>query len=193
VVPDCLDCYEPLSTCVHRSRYLQVEGFVADKGIRIVDASRIAPESAWLGSEVLLHANPIEIRVWSTASRIYGWSMLTSALIHEFGHCELYRIENAYERSIENERKANQYGYRFDAGRSHTSFLLGGSQVRPQVLRGGGELDRSAIPGRIATTPWPLRWQVTTLSFICRHVLFFKNASPLRALMSKFGIGHPPI
>ena len=33
--------------------------------------------------------------------------MVTSVLIHEFGHCKLYEIERALPANIETERKAN--------------------------------------------------------------------------------------
>jgi hypothetical protein len=37
---------------------------------------------------------------------------VTSALIHEFGHCKLYEAEGICDGSIEAERKANECGER---------------------------------------------------------------------------------
>ena len=53
--------------------------------------------------------DPPSVTIWKTAYQLYGWDMVTSSLIHEFGHCKLYESERVFE-GIEAERKANDTG-----------------------------------------------------------------------------------
>ena len=78
-------------------------------------ALRYAPDGAKDDSFKVgrVHCDPPAIVIWPTAFEIYGWEMVTSVLIHEFGHCKLYEAERICEGTIEAERKANEYGRRY--------------------------------------------------------------------------------
>lgn len=49
------------------------------------------------------------IRIWPLAHQMYGWDMMASVLVHEFGHLKLYHAEHIYK-GLEAEDKANRYG-----------------------------------------------------------------------------------
>jgi hypothetical protein len=51
------------------------------------------------------------IWMWRSACRVYGWAMLTSVLIHEYGHHLLFDVEGNLPDDIEREKKANNYGF----------------------------------------------------------------------------------
>jgi hypothetical protein len=50
------------------------------------------------------------IWMWRSACRVYGWAMLTSVVIHEYGHHLLYDAKDD-SKGLEAERKANEYGF----------------------------------------------------------------------------------
>ena len=97
-----------LETCIHKDGYLRVEAYVRSKGVPVGYARDGAAAKLWKVAEGCM--KPASIWIWQTAYEIYGWDMVTSALIHEFGHCKLYESEGIWEGSIEVERKANEYG-----------------------------------------------------------------------------------
>ena len=105
----CCRALDAPETCVHKERYLQVEEYVKRQGIPVIYP--YSPEGAndrsWLVGTVCV--SPPSIGIWQTAYEIYGWDMVTSTLIHEFGHCKLFEAERILE-GIEAERKANEYG-----------------------------------------------------------------------------------
>jgi predicted SprT family Zn-dependent metalloprotease len=85
---------------------LQVVAYIESQGIQVGYArdekSRRAGQA---------YPGRWSIDMWPTAYEIYGWDMMTSVLIHEFGHHKLYDAERIFE-GIEAERKADEYGYR---------------------------------------------------------------------------------
>jgi hypothetical protein len=103
----CCQALETTETCTHKNRYLQVEEYVRSQGVAVGYAPDGAAGESWRVATAWL--NPPSIAIWKTAYQIYGWDMVTSSLIHEFGHCKLYESERIFE-GIEAERKANEYG-----------------------------------------------------------------------------------
>jgi hypothetical protein len=114
-LPGCAECLELGSTCIHRKRYRQAETFIKSNGVNVVDISAREPRLAWKGSYlnyipgVLQSPDTYEIRICYSACQKYGWDMLTSVLIHEFGHAEAQKAGVKCE-GEEAERKANELG-----------------------------------------------------------------------------------
>ena len=96
-------------TCEHKTRYLEVEAYVKDQGVPVAYAPAGASDDSWRVGRS--SPNPPCIVIWPTAFEIYGWEIVTSVLIHEYGHCKLYEAEGIWE-GIEAERNANDYGSR---------------------------------------------------------------------------------
>lgn len=105
--PCCMALDAP-ETCVHKALYLRVEEYVRSQGVTVGYAPDGASGDAWKVSTVWVDHH--SIAVWKTAYEIYGWDMVTSTLIHEFGHCKLYDAEGICDGSVVAERKANEYG-----------------------------------------------------------------------------------
>jgi hypothetical protein len=107
-IPECAACTDISSTCSHRQQYQAVEQYIKELNlaIDIVDVSGQCPEKDWLAGKTPDYKI---IWIWHIACRIYGWAMLTSVLLHEFGHLLLFDAEHISE-GEEAERKANEYG-----------------------------------------------------------------------------------
>ena len=103
----CCRGLENPETCGHKIRYLEAEAYVRSQGVRVAYAPEVAKNHSWRVG--LSNPNPPGIVIWPTAFEIYGWEIVTSVLIHEYGHCKLYEAEGIWE-GIEAERKANDYG-----------------------------------------------------------------------------------
>jgi hypothetical protein len=112
-LPDCPTCTHMNSSCIHRGQYDLLEAHIKTNHpeIEIVDLSSLHPELAfdrsWLGGETNLETKTISI--WKTGVLLHGWAMLSSVLIHEFGHIKLYEAERLHL-GLEAEVKANYYG-----------------------------------------------------------------------------------
>ncbi len=69
---------------------------------------------AWKPADAFTHDDMRYIRISSIGYRQYGWDVMTSVLIHEFGHCDLFADGIAEgpcrEANIEIEKAANQRG-----------------------------------------------------------------------------------
>jgi hypothetical protein len=104
------------STCIHRKRYVEAEKFIKSKVVDVTDISAREPKLAWKGGYlnyvpgVLQTPKTYEIRICYSSCQKYGWDMLTSVLIHEFGHAEMLKAGGKCE-GEEAERKANELGY----------------------------------------------------------------------------------
>jgi len=98
--------------CVHRQRYLATLEYVISKGIVVEQPDR--DDFAWKPADSFLHENTRYIRISSVGYKHYGWDVMTSVLIHEFGHCALFAEgigEGAsWEKDLEIEKMANQRG-----------------------------------------------------------------------------------
>jgi hypothetical protein len=88
-------------------RYLEAEAYIKSRGVHI---AYVHHPDAWRAGRSSVYKGVSEIVIWADAYRIYGWDIMTSVLIHEFGHCELHRVEGLDGGDIEAERKANEYG-----------------------------------------------------------------------------------
>jgi hypothetical protein len=101
-LPDCPACFDlAADACPHRQAFKKVEKYIKEKGadqqVTVVDGCKYEPEPDgwWKGGYlnivpgVLGSQDRYEIRVYSTSCRHWGWDMLTSILIHEFGHALL--------------------------------------------------------------------------------------------------------
>jgi hypothetical protein len=110
-IPDCPTCTKMNSSCIHRAQYNLLEEHIRNSGIEIIDCSEKHPErcadSSWKGGETDLATKTISI--WKGGARVFGWAMLSSVLIHEFGHIKLYEAERLHL-GLEAEVKANYYG-----------------------------------------------------------------------------------
>jgi hypothetical protein len=82
--------------------------WINEQGILIEDVIDEPPEKFWKGGKCDLPLGPI--RLWPRAFELYGWDVMTSVLIHEFGHIKLWAAEQIYKNE-EGERKANRYGF----------------------------------------------------------------------------------
>ena len=109
--PEC--CLEPLDAsdpCPHRQRFLHAKEYIISTAIRISFCDY--HWWAWRGARTLGHDRRIEIS--SVAYEIYGWDVMTSKLIHEFGHCDLFNDGigegSSSEEKLDIEKKANQRG-----------------------------------------------------------------------------------
>ena len=111
IIPDCPTCTKINSSCIHRAQYDLLEKHMRNSGIQIIDLSAKHPErcaeSSWKGGEADLSTKTISI--WKGGAQVYGWAMLSSILIHEFGHIKLYEAERLHL-GLEAEVKANYYG-----------------------------------------------------------------------------------
>jgi hypothetical protein len=114
-VADCPSCFLPLQrppSCIHQANYLEIEAFIATRSIVIEH-----PEYDWFAhkpADAFSHGHDRYIRISSVAFRIYGWDVLCSCLIHELGHCDLFR-ENIgepedWDEKIRVEQLANDRG-----------------------------------------------------------------------------------
>jgi hypothetical protein len=116
-IPECPDCYLITQIpCEHRIRYFAAESFIRSqqvegKMVAIVDVTDEPETKFWKGGKSDMENGP-HIRLWPAAHTMYGWEMMTSVLIHEFGHLKLYERERIWK-GEEAERKANVYGFFF--------------------------------------------------------------------------------
>jgi hypothetical protein len=119
--PDCKNCYAMTDVpCEHRIKYMSAERFIKDyeiegASISITDVTAEPnkeyyepPEKHWKAGKCDLTGGPT-IRLWPLAHTMYGWDVMTSVLIHEFGHLKLYQVERL-STGLEAENKANRYG-----------------------------------------------------------------------------------
>jgi hypothetical protein len=97
-IPDCPTCTRMNSPCVHRAHYDLLEEHIKRCGIAIVDLSAKYPdkcsELSWMGGETNLATKTISI--WKGGAQVFGWAMLSSLLVHEFGHIKLYQVERLH-------------------------------------------------------------------------------------------------
>jgi hypothetical protein len=107
----CCRALDDSETCEHKTRYLEAESYVRSQGVRVGYAPDGAKDDSWRVGRS--NPDPPGIVIWTTAFEIYGWEIVTSVLIHEYGHCKLYEAERICDDSIEAERKANDYGSRY--------------------------------------------------------------------------------
>jgi hypothetical protein len=151
----CPACYQELADpvdCVHRKRYGQAEAYVKE---RVLVVSGGSEAEAWFGGcfqpyEGIFESKDLgQIYISSDAYKIYGWDMMTSILIHEFGHHELFRAEGRLK-GIVAEHKANEYGYNNSEPQfipplywDHRRFFLR-SYERPGELQTGEEWNEAA-------------------------------------------------
>jgi hypothetical protein len=110
-VPECPTCTDIASPCLHRQQYQALEKHIQGLNlfIDIIDVSEQEPARYWLGGKT--HDYKV-IWMWLSACRLYGWAMLSSVLIHEYGHYLLWEAEHLDGRhGVEAEHKANRYGH----------------------------------------------------------------------------------
>jgi hypothetical protein len=114
-IDNCPSCFVPLygeNPCIHRQRYLATLEYVISQGIVIEQPDR--EDFAWKPADSFLDGSTRYIRISSVGYKHYGWNVMTSILIHEFGHCALFSEgigEGAsWEENLELERRANQRG-----------------------------------------------------------------------------------
>jgi hypothetical protein len=135
------------SACEHKKGYLETEAYVKSEGIIVGYAPDVVSGDAWKVGRSHPGKQP-SITIWPTAYQIFGWEIVTSVLIHEYGHCKLYEVERCCDDTIDCERKANEYGRRFLPRRlippdydEHRRFFLqsyekpGALTTREQVLQ----------------------------------------------------------
>jgi hypothetical protein len=138
-LPNCPSCFDAESPCVHRERYRLAEAYVNQR-VHIGFANEAHPE-AWRGGRFLPNfGSAPEIDIWPKAHTIFGWDMMTSVLIHEFGHCKVYDTSGVCDGSKEVEHKANESGRRnmppelvpplYD---EHRKFFLRSYETLPEV------------------------------------------------------------
>jgi hypothetical protein len=115
LISKCPSCFEPLHSpnrCDHRQRYLDVAAYVTSQGIRI--SNHDYEWWAWKAADSQKDGHDRYIRISSVAYEIYGWDVMTSILIHEFGHCALFNegigAGSSSEENLEIEKKANRRG-----------------------------------------------------------------------------------
>ncbi len=108
-------CFEPLDApdrCPHRQRYLDAEEYIKSRGIRITRPDY--PWWVWKAGRSQKYGHDRYIEISSVAYKIYGWDVMTSVLIHEFGHCDLFNEGigegSSPEEKLANEKMANQRG-----------------------------------------------------------------------------------
>jgi hypothetical protein len=69
---------------------------------------------AWKPADSFLYGHTRYIRISSEGYKYYGWDVMTSVLIHEFGHCALFAEGigqgSSWEANQEIEKMANQRG-----------------------------------------------------------------------------------
>src|SRR5580658_3525645 len=113
----CPSCFVPLyaeNRCVHRERYLDMLAFVISRGITVEQPNR--EDFAWKPADSFRHGFDTYIRISSLGYRYYAWDVMTSVLIHEFGHCDLFsqgiaeRPESSWEEKQAIEQAANRRG-----------------------------------------------------------------------------------
>jgi hypothetical protein len=108
-------CFEPLyapDRCSHRQRYLDAEEYIISRGIKLTH-----PDYdwwAWKAARSLKYGHDRIVEISSVAYKIYGWDVMTSVLIHEYGHCDLFTEGigegSSREEDLEIEKTANQRG-----------------------------------------------------------------------------------
>ena len=110
--PACCTAFEDRCVCEHKQRFFDLLAFVGSQQIPIGFAPDGAAGDAYKIGRA--HVDPsFCIDLWPTAYAIYGWDVVSSTLIHEFGHCKLYEMEKRGEESVEVEILASEYGRRF--------------------------------------------------------------------------------
>src|SRR5947207_122039 len=110
VLHACCVALESPQTCAHRELFLKAVEFVRAEGVFVGYAPAGSAADDWLVSRS--HPAHESISVFPTAFRLYGWDVLTSVLIHEYGHIKLYQAERWCDAQIETEVRANEYGKR---------------------------------------------------------------------------------
>jgi hypothetical protein len=109
-IPDCPTCTELDSPCVHRQQYEEAEKhiLVAYRPVSITDKSEDCPESYWIAGKTRDYKT---IWMWRSACRVYGWAMLLSVLVHEYGHNLWFDVCLKQPDCLDDEVKANEYGF----------------------------------------------------------------------------------
>jgi hypothetical protein len=119
---------------VSKERYLRAVEYVESQGISVGSrAQDVARDESWKVGRA--YPGYASIDMWLNAYEIYGWDMVTSVLIHEFGHCKLYQTERIWE-GVEAERKADEYGFHYMPGylipplyKEHCDFFFQSNEV----------------------------------------------------------------
>jgi hypothetical protein len=118
-MPKCLSCFEPVyadGRCIHRQRYLDLLEYVISRGIIVEQPDR--EDFSWKPADSFAIGFERYIRISSIGYRQYGWDVMTSVLVHEFGHCDLFTegiAENpsaSWEEKLQLELAANERGLR---------------------------------------------------------------------------------
>jgi hypothetical protein len=112
---ECRSCFTALhdpDRCGHKDRYRDLESFVVTRSITIEHPDR--EDFAHKPSDAFTLNYNRYIRMSSIGYRIYGWDVMTSCLVHELGHCELF-LEGIgepkeWDKKIEVENLANEKG-----------------------------------------------------------------------------------
>jgi hypothetical protein len=111
----CASCFALLydeNPCVHRKRYLATLEYVISQGIVVEQPDR--DDFAWKPADSFLYEQTRYIRISSVGYKHYGWDVMNSVLIHEFGHCVLFAEGigegTSWEDNLEIEKMANQRG-----------------------------------------------------------------------------------
>lgn len=111
----CPSCFEPIyapNFCIHRQRYLDALEFVISQAVKVVPVDY--EWWAWRAARSQKTEFDRFIEISSVTYRIYGWDVMTSVLIHEFGHCDLFNEGisegSSSEENLAIEQKANQRG-----------------------------------------------------------------------------------
>jgi hypothetical protein len=110
--PACCTALDDSDICEHKKRFFRMLEFLQSQNIPVGFAPDGVQDQAFRIARVHLEPS-FCIDLWPTAYMHYGWDVVTSALIHEFGHCKLYEIEKRAEVSLDVERLANEYGRTF--------------------------------------------------------------------------------
>ena len=112
--PACPTCTQSDSPCEHRRQYELLEEYIrkSESVSAVHDLSKqLGPEKSaersWKGGQTDVINKRIVI--YRDAVLLHGWAMLSSILIHEFGHLKLYAKESLYF-GIHAEVAANQSG-----------------------------------------------------------------------------------
>src|ERR1035438_1884638 len=118
---DCPACFERFGEpCRHRHRYNDAQAYIAKQGVAtVVDGCQFesGPAGWWKGGEmvytpgILKSPDAYQIWMYSSSCKHWGWDMLTSILIHEFGHTLAYLQKVNCQDTVGQEHQANHYGY----------------------------------------------------------------------------------
>jgi len=85
-------CCRPLSdtaTCEHKEQYLAAAAFVRILGINVERTTAAVDHDWWKVGHSFPNRQPSRNRIliWRNSFEVFGWEIVTSVLIHEYGHC----------------------------------------------------------------------------------------------------------